>query len=325
MSPASPIRARSLAIAAALLAVSPAAAQEAWPARRVTMIVPFGVGSTTDALARYLSELYKDLLGQPFIVENRGGAGGTLGGNAVARAAPDGYTILVGGNTTHSAAPALVKNVPYDPVKDFTPIARFGKLASVLVTNPQQPFRNMQELVAHAKANPGKLTYGHGNSTGQIAGEAIKKRLGLDIARLAYTTTAQGTTDVLTNNIQVMVGDMISGPQLIAAGKLVALATFALQRSALMPNVPTLHETVMPGFEVLPWTGVFGPAGLPAEVVRKMADATQRILARPDAVERLGALGTEPFFAGPEELAAYVVADLPRWAAHAKEAGIEAQ
>ena len=325
--PMSLARACALALTVAVsgLVTTGAEAQGKWPDRRITLLVPFGAGTVTDAMARLLADQLKDSLGQPVIVENRAGAGSTLGTQIVAKAAPDGYTLMMGGNSSHSAAPALVKVVPYDPIKDFTFIARIGKYPSVLATNPQQPFKTVQEFVAYAKANPGKLTYGHGNATGQIAGEAIKKRLGLDIARLAYTTTAQGTTDVLTNNIQVMVGDMISGPQLIAAGKLVALATFALQRSALMPNVPTLHETVMPGFEVLPWTGVFGPAGLPAEVVRKMADATQRILARPDAVERLGALGTEPFFAGPEELAAYVVADLPRWAAHAKEAGIEAQ
>ena len=314
-----------LAAAAALAMSLPAASQESWPARRVTLIVPFGAGSATDVLARFLAEHFKDTLGQPFIVENRGGAGGTLGANAVAKAAPDGYTLLMGGNTTHSAAPAFFKSVPYDPVKDFTPIARIGKFASVVTTNAAQPFRSIQQLVAFVKANPGKLTYGHGNSTGQIVGEAIKKRTGIDMVRLPYPSTAPALTDLLGNTIQLMVADAAAIPQHVEAGKLFALATFQLQRSALLPGTPTLSETVMSGFEVLPWVGLFGPANLPAGVTKALSVAAETVLKRPDTPQRFATLSTEPFYAPSAELATFIEADLPKWRGAATEAGIEPQ
>src|SRR5262245_9773188 len=168
---------RWLANLLALLALaSQGAAEETWPSRRVTLVVPFGAGSSTDVLARYIADNFQKTFGQPFIVENRGGAGSTLGANAVAKAAPDGYTLLMGGNSSHSAAPAFFKSLPYDPVKDFTAIARVGKWASVVVTNSVQPYRTIKDMVTYAKTNQGKVTYGHGNSTGQMVLEAIKKR-----------------------------------------------------------------------------------------------------------------------------------------------------
>ena len=300
-------------------------AQEKWPARRITLIVPFGPGTTTDANGRLFAEELKGLLGQPLIVENRAGAGSTLGAHAVAKAAPDGYTLLIGGNSSHTAAPALIKVVPYDPIKDFTPIARIGKYPSVVATNPQQPFKTIQELVAYARANPGKLTYGHGNSTGQITGETIKKRLQLDIARLPYTSNPPALTDLLGNSIQLMVPDFLTGLPNIEARKIVPLAVIMLERSASLPNVPTLAETVMPGFEVLPWVGLFGPAGLPPDIVKTVADAVATIMARPDIERRLHATGTEPFYASSAEFAAFVKADLPKWIGAGKEAGIEPQ
>jgi len=317
---------RTVAVVAAIgiaAGALPVAAQESWPTRRVTLVVPFGAGSNTDAIARWMAEHFREILGQPFIVENRGGAGGTLGANAVAKAPPDGYTFLHGGNTTHSGAPALIRNVPYDPVKDFTAVARIGKFSSVVVANPQVPVRSMKELVAYAKANPGKLSYGHGNSSGHIVGEAIKKRNGIDLARVSYTTVAQAITDVLANNTQIVIADLMTGPAQVQAGKLTALATILTDRSALMPEVPTLAETVMPGFEVRGWTALFAPAGLPEAVTNRMSAAVEKIVNRPDAGERLGAMGAEPWFAGSPELTTWVKDDMPRWAAHAKEAGID--
>ena len=248
--------------------VSAAWAQDKWPSRRVTIVVPFAAGSNTDACARLLAELLRDIYDQPFVIENRGGAGGTLGANAVAKSAPDGYTLLMAGNTSLSAAPALFKTVPYDPIKDFTAVARVGRFSSVLVATTQHPFRTIQEFVTYAKANPGKLSYGHGNSTGFIVGEAMKKRMGIDMARVPYTATPAAITDLLGGRTQMVVSDLLSGVPQIQAGKLVALATIFRERSSLLPEVPTLHETVMPGFEVLPWLGLFGPAGMPAGIVK---------------------------------------------------------
>lgn len=315
----------SIAVSWAVVLPASLQAQEKWPARRVMIIVPFGPGTTTDAVGRLLGEELKEALGQPFIVENRAGAGSTLGAQAVAKAAPDGYTLLMGGNSSHTAAPALVKVVPYDPIKDFTFIARVGKYPSALATNPRQPFKTIQELVAYAKANPGKLTYGHGNATGQITGETFKKRLGLDIVRLPYTSNPPAVTDLLSNNIQLMVPDFLIGVPNFEAGKLVPLAVVMLQRSQRLPNAPTFAETVMPGFEVLPWTSLMGPAGLPADIVKTLDGAVARIMARPDIAKRLEAMGTEPFYAPTDEFTAFVKADLPRWSAMGREAGIEPQ
>src|SRR5262245_7940203 len=307
------------------LMTSPASAQEKWPSRRVTIVVPFAAGSNTDACARLLAELLRDIHGQPFIVENRGGAGGTLGANAVAKAAPDGYTLLVAGNTSLSAAPALFKSVPYDPIKDFTPIARIGRFSSVLVALHTQPFRTMQEFVSYAKANPGKLSYGHGNSTGHIVGEAIKKRTGIDMARVPYAATPPAITDLIGGRTQMVVSDLLSGVPLIQDGRVVALATIFRERTALLADVPTLHETVMPGFEVLPWVGLLGPANMPADAVKTLSDNLRVILTRPEVVSRIRTIGIEPYYAASEETAAFIKADLPAWLEMAKEAAIEPQ
>jgi tripartite-type tricarboxylate transporter receptor subunit TctC len=316
----------ALAAGAGLAALLPAAsAQEKWPSRRITLVVPFGAGSVTDAVARIIADQYKDILGQPIIVESRGGAGGTIGANSVARAAPDGYTLLMGGNTTHSAAPALFKKLPYNPVSDFTPVARLGKFTSFIAANMQQPFSSIQELIAFAKANPGKLSYGHGNSTGQIVGETLKKRLGIEMARVSYTTNAKAMTDLLGNNIQVMVPDFLNGVPHWQAGKVKSLAVVMLARSPIMPKVPTIDETVIKGFEVLPWVGVFGPAKLPPDIVTRLSDGLKTILSKADVADKITKMGCEPYYMASTEFPAFVKSDIPTWAAHAKVAGIEAR
>jgi tripartite-type tricarboxylate transporter receptor subunit TctC len=315
-----------LSLSCAMSIIVPAtAAQEKWPSHRVTIVVPFAAGSNTDACARLLAELLGDIYGQSFIVENRGGAGGTLGASAVAKSTPDGYTLLMAGNTSLSAAPALFKNVPYDPIKDFTAIARVGRFSSVLVTTPQQPFRTMQEFVAYAKANPDKLSYGHGNSTGHIVGEAIKKRAGVEMTRVPYTATPAAIADLIGGRTQMVPSDLLSGIPQIHAGNLVALATVFRERSSLLPDVPTLHETVMPGFEVLPWLGLFGPADLPAEIVKMLSDNLRSIFARSEIVARIGTMGIELYYAPSEETAAFIRADMPKWRQMARDAGIEPQ
>ena len=316
-----------LALACALSIMVPAAtAQEKWPSRRVTIVVPFAAGSNTDACARLVAELLRDIYGQPFIVENRGGAGGTLGANVVAKSAADGYTLLMAGNTSLSAAPALLKTVPYDPIKDFTPIApRRQVLLRADRHHSTQPFRTMQEFVSYAKANPGKLSYGHGNSTGHIVGEAIKKRTGIDMARVPYTATPAAITDLIGGRTQMVVSDLLSGIPQIQAGKAVALATIFRERSTLVPDVPTLHETVMPGFEVLPWLGLLGPANMPPDAVKLLSDNLRTILARPDVVARIATMGIEPYYAPSEEMEAFIKADMPKWQEMAREAGIDPQ
>jgi tripartite-type tricarboxylate transporter receptor subunit TctC len=294
-----------------------------YPIRPIRVVVPFVAGGGTDLLARLVSQRLGDLLGQQIVVDNRGGAASTLGTQIVAKAAPDGYTLLMGGNTTHSAAPALFKKLQYDPVKDFTAIARLGKYTSFIAANNQQPFDTIQGLVAYAKANPGKLSYGHGNSTGQITGETLKKKLGIDMARVSYTSNANAMTDLLGNNIQVMVPDMLNGAPHLQAGKIKALAFVMKEHSPILPNVPTVHETLIKDFEVLPWVGVFGPANLPPEIAKRVADGVKRMLSKKDIVDKISKMGCEPYFLQNGEFAAFVKSDMPTWAAHAKLAGIE--
>jgi len=298
-------------------------AQEKWPSRLVTVVVPLAAGGNTDSCARLVADLLKEIYGQPFIIENRAGAGGTLAASAVARASADGYTLLMAGNTGLSAAPAMLKKVPYDPIKDFVPIARVGRFSSVLVTTPDQPFKSVKELVAYAKVNPGKLRVAHSFSSGFIVAESLRRRTSIDITIVPYTRTSIALADLIGGRIEVAVTDLLSGLPQIEAGKIVPLATFFLDRSSLLPEVPTLNETVMPGFEVLPWLGLFGPARVPSTVVGMLSDNLRTILARPDVVARIGTMGIEPYYAPSDVAAAFIRADLPKWQALAREAGIE--
>lgn len=315
----------AFAAAIALPTALTAQAQDKWPSRRVTLVVPFGAGTVTDAMGRLIADQLQTTFGQPFVVENRAGAGGMLGAGAVAKADPDGYTLLMGGNTTHSAVRALFKNVSYDPLKDFTPIARIGKYPSVLATNPQQPFKTIQEFVKYAKANPGKLSCGHGNSTGHITCETVKLRLGLDLARVSYKSNPPALQDLITNNIHLMVPDFLTGVPQVQAGKIIPLAAVMRDRSPLMPNVPTFHETVIKDFEVAPWTGLFGPANLAAPIVKQLSDASGKIIKNPEIARKIGLMGTELYYMPSGPFAAFVKNDVPVWHAHAKTAGIVPQ
>ena len=217
------------------------------------------------------------MLGQSFVIENKAGAGGLIAAQTVARAKPDGYTLLLTTNSTHSAI-GLFKSVPYDPIKDFTPIARLGNFPSFVAVRDDFPVKTMAEFVAYAKANPGKLSYGAGNSTGQIVGETLKKRTGIDVVRVAYRSNPTAMTDLLAGHIQLMVPDMTTGMPQVKAGKIRPLAVLTKERQPLLPDVPTLHETVMPEFETLAWAGLFGPAGMPADAVNVLADAIKKML-----------------------------------------------
>jgi tripartite-type tricarboxylate transporter receptor subunit TctC len=305
----------------AVLAVG--AKAETYPARPVTIITPFAAGSVTDAAARLIAQSLQESLGQPFVVENRAGAGGLLAASAVARAKNDGYTLLLTTNSTHSAANGLFKSVPYDPIKDFTPIARIGSFPSFVAVNPSQPINSMQELVAYAKAKPGKLSYGVGNSTGQITGETIKKRTGIDVVRVNYRSNPAALTDLIAGHIQVMIPDFNTGLGQVKAKTIRPLAVLTKDRNPALPDVPTLAETVMPGFDILAWAGMFGPANMPPEAVKAIADNIDKALKRPDVRERFAAAGTDIYWIGPAQFDAFVKSELVKWTAAIKEAGIE--
>jgi len=310
-----------LTLVLALSAVQ--ASAELYPTRTITIITPFAAGSATDAAARMIGQSLQDALGQSVVVENRAGAGGLPAANAVARAKPDGYTLFFTTNSTHSAANGLYKSVPYDPIKDFTPIARIGSFPSFVAVNPELPVNSIGELMSYAKANPGKLSYGVGNSTGHIAGETIKKRTGTDIVRVNYRSNPAVVTDLIAGHIPMAIPDFNTGLPQLKTQKVRALAVLTKERNRVLPDVPTLSETVMPGFDILAWAGMFGPANLPPEIVKVLADAVQKALSTPPVIERLNAGGTEVFWSGPQDFSDFVKTELVKWTAAIKEAGIE--
>jgi tripartite-type tricarboxylate transporter receptor subunit TctC len=314
----------SVVTAIALLAAltTPVSAQT-YPTRPVTIITPFAAGSVTDATARAIAAHLQETLGQTFIVENRAGAGGMPAATAVAKAAPDGHTLLITTNSTHSAAPGLFKSVPYDPIKDFTPVARIGSFPSLIAANPNAPFKSMQELVAYAKANPGKLSIAHGNSTGHITIEALKLRAKIDLARVPYRSNPAAITDLIAGHIPLMVPDFGTALPQLKVQKIRPLAVITRERSATLPDVPTLHETVMPNYDLLAWAGMFAPAGLPAPIAERISGELQKMLSKPEIKERLLNSGVEVFYTGPKDFDAYVRSELVKWTGLIKEAGIQ--
>jgi putative tricarboxylic transport membrane protein len=313
----------ALGLASIVAAAAGPAGAQTYPSRPVTIITPFAAGSVTDATARAIAQHLQETLGQSFVVENRAGAGGLLAANAVARAAPDGHTLLITTNTTHSAAPGLFKSVPYDPIKDFTPVARIGSFPSLIAIHPGQPIRSMQELVSYAKANPGKLSYAHGNSTGHITGEALKRRTGIDVVRVAYRSNPAAMTDLIAGHIPMMIPDFGVGLPQVKAQKIRPLAVLTRERSMTLPDLPTLHETMMPNYDLLAWAGMFAPAGLPAPIATRLSGELEKMLMRPEVKERFLNTGVEVFFSGPKEFDEYVKSELTKWTGLIKEVGIE--
>ncbi len=300
-----------------------ALAQETWPGRPVRIVAPVAPGGGVDLVARTMADRLTKVFGQSFIVDNQSGGGGVIASQAVARAAPDGYTLLLTTNSTHSVVYGLYKNVSYDPIKDFTPIARIGSFSSFVAVKPDKPYQSMKALVDYAKANPGKLTYGVGNSTTQIVIEALKKRTGADIVKVPYRSNPMVMTDLLGGQIQIMVADLNGGMPQLRAGKVKALAVLTRTRHPALPDVPTLSETVMPGYHILAWAGMFGPAGMPPEAVKTIADAVHKAVENPEVQKRFASGGTDIYWGDTKEFTEFVKTELVSWTAMIKEAGIE--
>ncbi len=315
----------SASIACTSLFVPCEASAQNWPAKPIRLIVPVAAGTATDAVGRLLATHLKKNLGQAVIVDNIAGAGATIGTLQLSRAVPDGYTFMVGGNTTHSAARALVKSVTYDPIRDFTPVARIGKLPTLLVTNSKQPFKTMQSMVAYAKNNPGKLNYGHGNAVGQIIGETLKRRLAIDITRVPYASNPSAITNLLGNEIQLMVPDMLSALPQIQAGKMIPLAVGEAKRSPLLPDTPTINESVVRGFEVLPWLGIYGPKNTPPRIAERLSAVLQMVVVDPVFVDSLRKIGIETYFLSGAAFKEFAIRDVIVWESLAREAGIQPQ
>lgn len=310
---------------ATLMAAPVAQAASDYPNKPITLIVPFPAGSGTDAVGRIFGSELSAILGQQIVVENKPGANATIAANYVARAKPDGYTLFVTTNTSHSAAPWLMKNVPYDPVKDFTPIARGGNLPFILVVNPTRPWKNVGELVADAKKNPGRITYASGNSTGIVAGATLANRAGIDLLHIPYKGTPQGLTDVVGGQVDFMFTDLASGLPFVQSGQLRALAVSTAERSVIVPDLPSMAEAGVKDFDLNSWNGYFGPAGLPPEVVAKLNAAINQVVAKPEVKKRLAGLGFDAFSSTPEAFAQFVSEQRTLWGKLIKDAGIEQQ
>jgi len=310
----------------ALAASARAGAQaETYPARPITIVVPFAAGSGTDSIARIVGQHLSTAFNEGVVIENKVGASGILAATYVARAAPDGYTLLMATNSTHSANPFLFKSIGYDPVKDFTPVARAGSYVFMLVVNKDIPAKTLPELVAYAKQNPGKLTFASGNTTGIVAGETLKSRAGIDILHIPYKSTPPALNDVIGGRVSMMFIDLAPGLEHVRAGNLRALAVTTKARSALLPDLPSLHEAGIPGYDVTSWAGLFAPAGTPQEIVDRLNAEVQKIIANPDAKAKIAVTGFDAFSGPPETLASFVQSELANWAKLIKDAGIEQQ
>jgi tripartite-type tricarboxylate transporter receptor subunit TctC len=318
-------RAALAAVAAIPALPRPAAAQGAWPDRPVRFIVAFPAGSGTDVNARIFAEALQVELGQPVVVDNRGGANGFIASEAVARARPDGYTFLFTANTTHGSNPALFRRLPYDPVADFSPVALIGSGVLLVVVNNDLPVRSMQDLVAYARANPGRLNFASGSASSRVAGEMFKSMANVDMVNVTYRSNPLGITDVIGGVAQVMFVDATTSAPHAREGRVRAIGVTSRQRTSILPDVPTVEEQGFPGYEMLSWTAVYAPAGTPAPIVTRMNRLINEIMGRPAVAEKLTATGTMLRPGTPEDLAAFQASEIDKWKRIVAAAGIELQ
>jgi len=309
--------------AVALAALAAVAQAQAWPSKPIKWVVPFAPGGTTDILARTVGEKLAVALGQPVIIENKPGAGGGVGAEFTAKSAPDGYTIMGGTISTHAINASLYKSLPYDPVKDFVAITLIARVPNMLVINPSVPAKDVKELIALLKANPGKYSFASsGNGTSQhLSGELFKSMSGTDMQHIPYKGSPPALQDVVGGQVAMTFDNITTALPLAKAGKLRALAVTTAKRSSVAPEVPTLAESGLPGFEVGSWQGVFAPAGTPPEIVKRLNAEIVKALNMPDVREKLSGLGAEIVADSPEEFSALVKAEVAKWADVVKKSG----
>jgi len=306
-----------------LMSWSLAAHAQGYPNKPITIIVPFGAGSATDTITRVLGQKLSVALKQSIVVENRPGANGALAALYVARAAPDGYTLFMTTNSPHSAAPFLMKNVSYDPVKDFTAITRMGSYTLMLVVHPSVPANSVKELIAYAKANPGKLSYASGNTAGVVGGATLKHWAKLDILHVPYKSAPQAIQDLLAGRVHMMFNDFTTSLPHVQAKTMRPLAVSRIKRSALYPELPTMDEAGVTGFDMDTWAGVFAPAKTPQPIVTQLNAEMRKIIDSDEVKTRLRAAGFEAFSSSPQELGDFVKVQLAKWGKMIKDAGIQ--
>ncbi|HKU86421.1 MAG TPA: tripartite tricarboxylate transporter substrate binding protein [Casimicrobiaceae bacterium] len=308
--------------AAAFAATSPAFAQT-FPTKTARLVVPFPPGGPLDATGRLIAQHLTERWGQSVVVENKPGAGGNIGADFVAKSPADGYTVVMGALSTHAVNPSLYAKMPYDAQKDFAPITLIAITPNVLVVNPDLPVHSVKELIAYAKARPGKLSFGSGSigSAGHLAGELFKGDAGVDMVHVPYKGAAPATQALLAGDTQLMFDNLANAMAQVKAGKLRALAVTTAERSKLAPELPTMAEAGLPGFDISTWYGLFAPAGTPPAVVDKWNADVTAMLRMPDMGERLRAQGAEPAPDTPAEFARFVANEAAKYARIVKASG----
>ncbi|WP_213952734.1 tripartite tricarboxylate transporter substrate binding protein [Variovorax sp. dw_954] len=310
----------------AALPLLPAAHAEGFPDKPIMLVIPFPPGGPTDAMARTLAAEMKDRLGQPMIVENRAGAGGNIGAEYVSRAAPDGQTLLFGTSGPLAINSSLYRKIGYDPVKSFAPIIQVGHLPNILVVNPAVPVKNVKELIAYAKANPGKLSYassGNGASS-HLAGVMFNTMAGVDLQHIPYKGTGPALTDLLGGQVSMSFTDVLTALPYVKSGKLHALGITTATRSQALPNVPTVAEQGVPGYDVSVFFGIVAPAGTPPDRIAKLNKAFAEVMATPKVKELFAAQGLEPApSTAPEQLGKFISTQTTKWASVVKQSGAQ--
>ena len=313
----------AVAIAVAGHAAEAQSPDKPYPDKPIKFVVPFAAGSATDVLARVLADHAAKANGWSTVVENMAGANGAIAARTVARAAPDGTSVLITTNTTHGANQSMMKSVPYDAVKDFVPLTKLGTITLALVTHPSVPAKSVADLVAYTKASPGKLTFGAGSSSARMAAELMKSQAGIDIRHVAYRSNPLAMQDLIGGHISMMFADVTTTLPQVKTGTVNGLAVSSLKRTALAPDLPTMDEAGLKGYELIAWFGAFAPAGTPEPIAARLRQALVGAIGDVEGKQRLATAGIEPEISTSAELAAFVVAEIAKWAAIVKTAGIE--
>ena len=311
-------------LAAFALAFAAAAHAQTYPSKPIRLVVGFPPGGGMDLSARVYAAKLQEPLGTPIVVENRPGATGIVAGEAVAKAAPDGYTLLVGASGQMTINPLILPKHPYDTVRDFAAITTLAQFPMVIAVNPAFPAKSLAELIALAKARPGELSYSHGGATHQVAAEMFDQAVGIQLRNIPYKGGAPAVSAAVAGDVPIVVVDSAAAAAQIRAGRLRVLAVTSAARTPLVPDAPTVAESGVPGYDIAVWAGLFAPAGTPAAIVSRLYDEASRAMSAPDTREKLKAIGMDPGGLAPAQLAGMIKADLARYAAIVKAANIKA-
>jgi tripartite-type tricarboxylate transporter receptor subunit TctC len=312
-----------LAACAAGLALAGPASPQTYPAKNVTFVVPFAAGSATDQLARAIGQDVSSAAKQPVVVENKPGANGFLGAQAVAKAAPDGYTVFITTNTTHAANQHLFKSLPYDPVKDFAPVTALARGGQIMVVNPKVKAASVGEFIKLARSQPGKITFGSGSSSSRVAGELFQQMAGVELLHVPYKSNPLAINDLLGGQIDMMITDMVTGLPQVKSGKVRALGVSTKKRSPLAPDIPTIDEAGVKGYEMSFWFAAYVPAGTPPAVIARLRELLVAATKAAPAQNFFATTGLEALVTTPEELAKFQAAESEKWGKVIKAAGIQ--